>query len=150
MTIHRVLASMFFGLLLAVPTAAVHAGGMGIGTGGAYECYLGSGASPTGTMTLTDEFTGRMVTLGGLRLVCTPVNGSGWTGLKNLIDPPAACDPDAPVPCGDHLKCYDVRAQGGGASTADLTLSDFFFSAAPTTATKVSLVCVGAQITPTQ
>ena len=145
MTIHRVLASMFFSVILAVPTTAVYAGGMGIGTGGAFECYLGSGATPGGTIELTDEFITRTVSLGSLRLVCTPVNGNNRIGPKNLVDAPAACDPDNPAaPCGDHLKCYDVRASG--IASADLTLSDFFISAAPTSVGKVQMVCVGAQI----
>jgi hypothetical protein len=145
MTIHRVLASMFFAALLAVPTAAVHAGGMGIGTGGAYECYAASGASPGGTIELTDRFATRTVTLGGLHYVCAPVNGNNRIGPKNLTDPPAACDPNNPTaPCGDNLKCYDIRTQGAPATT-NITLSDFFISGESVSLSRPQLLCVGAQ-----
>jgi len=151
MTLHRVLASLSFAALLALPTPAVYAGGMGgAGNAVAFECYAGSGASPTGTLTLSDVSLAstRTVTVGGLRLVCTPVTSSGWTGLRNVDDPPDACDPNQPtLACGDHLKCYDIRpVGGGGASTGDLTLNDFFFYQAPTTASRPQLLCVGAQI----
>ena len=144
MTIHRVLASFFLACLLVSLTTAVHAGGMGgSGNAVAFECYAGSGAGPTGTVTLTDDFTARAVTLGALRFVCTPVLSSGWSGSKNPT-PIAGCDPTDPVDCGNHLKCYDIRTMGGSAS-ADLTLSDFFFQDALTTAIRPQLLCVGAQ-----
>ena len=146
MTIYRVLASMCFVALFTVP-AAVHAGGMG-GSGGAvaFECYAGSGASPSGTVTLTDDLpSSRQVTLGALRLVCTPVTSTGWTGDKAAAQP-GGCDPINPAPdCGNHLKCYDVRPTSGGApSSANLTLTDFFFDDALTTATRTQMLCVGA------
>jgi hypothetical protein len=149
MTIHRVLASMVLAALLAVPTTAVYAGGMGIGTNAAvaYECYAGSGATPTASVSLTDAFSTRTVTLGALRLVCTPVTGTLQVGsVKNEVDPPADCDEQNTQPCGDHIKCYDLRTMGGGGGGGGtaITLSDFFISASSATATRPQMLCVGA------
>jgi len=150
MTINRVLASILLAALLAGPTAAAYAGGMGIGTNAAlaFECYAGSGTSPTATVALTDEFATRTVTLGALRLVCTPVTGTLQEGSeKNPFDPPADCDDSNTQPCGDHIKCYDVRTMGGsggGGTGSTITLSDFFLSASSTTVSRVQMLCVGA------
>lgn len=143
MTLHRVLAWMFFAaLFVAIPTPAVYAGGMGVGNASAYECYMASGDSPAGTIELVD-FATRTVTLGAVRFVCTPVIGQNRIGPK-ADSAPADCTAENPTNCADHLKCYDIRTQGAS-STANLTLSDFFISATPVTISRPQLLCVGAQ-----
>ena len=133
--------------LLAGPLSVTYAGGMGIGTGGAYVCYLSSGGTPGGSINLSDDlsFDGRATKLGVVRMVCTPVNGSGYTGAKNA-DPPAPCDPAHPeIACADHLKCYNIRSSTGDNAAATLTLSDFF-NVETVGVGGAQVLCVGAEV----
>lgn len=109
--------------LLAGPMSAAHAGGMGIGPNVAFLCYLISGASPGGDVDLSDQFGLRSdVKIGVARLMCTPVEGTGYSAAKNPAPPP--CD-EFSCP-GDHLKCYDIRSSKEDNPAAVVTLKDFF------------------------
>jgi hypothetical protein len=151
-------ASLFVG-----PMSLAYAGGMGLGPNVAFLCYVISGESPGGAVSLTDEFTTRdnLTTtpwkIGGAKLLCTPVTdtvptGSYSLGLAGRNPSPPPCDETTCT--ADHLKCYDVRSLKAGNPNSSVTIQDYFRPLDGQTVQEVvavggaAFLCVGAISTP--
>jgi len=97
--------------------------GGGLGNGAAlFQCYVivgGAQPSPSIVLEVNDLFTNpHNVSVGKLRLVCTPTDGT--------LVPPSTLQEVNPFASLDHITCYDIAAVKP--PLADVTLSDSFSS----------------------